>query len=164
MRWRIVTAHAHSPHVHSPHPLAKCPRTTRSVPARRTPTRTTVCPLSAGWLRACALPSSGEFEEGTSPLTDNFEMISAGLEARGSRLTETLLSSSEVRRRMTRRGADDIVRYGLRRGGSEDPGGANEAVTFSKSWYDEVEGLVPPSVRRIRPPQQTVPSTGLRTG
>lgn len=88
----------------------------------------------------------GEFEEGTSPLTDNFEMISAGLEARGSRLTETLLSSSEVRRRMTRRGADDIVRYGLRRGGSEDPGGANEAVTFSKSWYDEVEGLVPPSV------------------
>jgi len=86
----------------------------------------------------------GEHEEANGPLGTNFEMIAPALEARGSRLTETLLSSSEVRRRMTRRGADDIVRYGLRRGA----GGTSEsdAVIENKSWYDEVEGLVPPSV------------------
>lgn len=53
----------------------------------------------------------------------------------GARLTETYLSSSEVRHRL--RGADDIVRYELRKG--------VEASRY-KSWYDEAEGLVPPSV------------------
>ena len=45
------------------------------------------------------------------------------------------------------RGADDIVRRGLRKG--EKASGAEERarrITETKSWYDEVEGLVPPSV------------------
>ena len=68
-------------------------------------------------------------------------MIAPALEKRGSRLTETLLSSSEVRHRM--RGADDVVRYGLRKGGEDKQ---RAPITETKSWYDEVEGLVPPSV------------------
>ena len=82
--------------------------------------------------------------EGGGPKPPNFELIAPALEARGSRLTETLLSSSEVRHRM--RGADDIVRRGLRKG---EKSGAEERarrITETKSWYDEVEGLVPPSV------------------
>jgi len=90
----------------------------------------------------------GDHEEGNlSKLSPNFELIAPALEKRGSRLTETLLSSSEVRHRM--RGADDIVRYGLRKGGEEvvqQPGREGRAITETKSWYDEVEGLVPPSV------------------
>ena len=81
----------------------------------------------------------GEHEELKAPLSDNFEVIATALEARGSRLTETMLSSSEVRQRM--RGADDIVRHGLRKR-ADSTASVNEA----KSWYDEVEGLVPPSV------------------
>ena len=41
------------------------------------------------------------------------------------------------------RGADDIVRYGLR-AGAEKP--SKTKAPTSASWYDEVEGLVPPSV------------------
>jgi len=73
-------------------------------------------------------------------LGGNFELIAPALEARGSRLTETLLSSTEVRNRM--RGADDIVRYGLRKGGME----SEHRISERRSWYDEVEGLLPPSV------------------
>ena len=83
----------------------------------------------------------GEHEEADGPLNPNFELIAPALEARGSRLTETLLSSSEVRHRM--RGADDIVRFGLR-AGAEKP--TSTKAPTSSSWYDEVEGLVPPSV------------------
>jgi len=68
----------------------------------------------------------------TETLPENFVLIAPALKARGSQLTETHLSSSEVRHRML--GADDIVRYGLRRERREG------------SWYDEAEGLVPPSV------------------
>ena len=71
-------------------------------------------------------------------LPANFELIAPALASRGSRLTETFLSSSEVRHRM--RGADDIVRYELRRGE------LSRSEQTSKSWYDEAEGLVPPSV------------------
>lgn len=78
-------------------------------------------------------------------LTPNFELIAPALEARGSRLTETLLSSSEVRHRM--RGADDIVRFGLRKGANPDgKAGQPAPISETRSWYDEVEGLVPPSV------------------
>ena len=93
----------------------------------------------------CPPTTHHAYDRCTQPLPANFELIAPALEARGSRLTETLLSSSEVRRRMTRRGADDIVRYGLRRGG-EDEGGTQQRLMDTKSWYDEVEGLVPPSV------------------
>lgn len=78
-------------------------------------------------------------------LGGNFEMIAPALEARGSRLTETLLSSTEVRNRMRAdrmRGADDIVRYGLRKGGID----TDHRISERRSWYDEVEGLLPPSV------------------
>ena len=39
----------------------------------------------------------GDHEEHNGSLSSNFELIAPALEARGSRLTETLLSSSEVR-------------------------------------------------------------------
>eukprot|EP00966_Prymnesium_polylepis_P102511 2374766-Prymnesium_polylepis.1 len=49
-------------------------------------------------------------------------------------MIETALSSTEVRNRV--RPPDDVVRHGLRKveQGSQ------------KAWYDEAEGLVPPSV------------------
>lgn len=78
-------------------------------------------------------------DEGDVVLTPNFERISLALDRRGSRLTETLLSSSEVRNRI--RPADDIVRFGLRKKGSGEA-----PINEKRSWYDEVEGLVPPSV------------------
>lgn len=64
----------------------------------------------------------------------NVMQVSEALKARGSRMIETMLSSTEVRNRV--RPADDIVRHGLRK---VEPGGA-------RAWYDEAEGLVPPSV------------------
>ena len=60
--------------------------------------------------------------------------VSEALAARGSKMIETDLSSTEFRNRV--RPADDIVRHGLRK---FEVGGA-------KAWYDEAEGLVPPSV------------------
>jgi hypothetical protein len=64
------------------------------------------------------------------------------LKARGSQLTETHLSSSEVRNRIGGglRGADDIVRYGMRRR-AQTQGDPN-----AQTWYSEAEGLVPSSV------------------
>ena len=56
-------------------------------------------------------------------------------------LTSHILSLTQVRNRM--RGADDIVRFGLR-AGAEKP--TSTKAPMSSSWYDEVEGLVPPSV------------------
>ena len=50
-------------------------------------------------------------------------------------MIETQLSSTEVRNRV--RPPDDIVRHGLRK---------EVGFTPSKAWYDEAEGLVPPSV------------------
>jgi nicotinate (nicotinamide) nucleotide adenylyltransferase len=92
-------------------------------------------------------PGEEGAEANTTPLTSNFEQIAPALEARGSRLTETLLSSSEVRHRM--RGADDVVRYGMRKGlkTGTDPKNQASPISETRSWYDEVEGLVPPSVR-----------------
>lgn len=60
--------------------------------------------------------------------------VSEALAARGSKMIETDLSSTEFRNRV--RPADDIVRHGLRK---FEVGGV-------KAWYDEAEGLVPPSV------------------
>lgn len=60
--------------------------------------------------------------------------VSEALKARGSTMIETALSSTEVRNRV--RPPDDVVRHGLRK---VEQGGA-------KAWYDEAEGLVPPSV------------------
>mmetsp|Transcript_38403 Transcript_38403/g.65891 ORF Transcript_38403/g.65891 Transcript_38403/m.65891 type:complete len:305 (+) Transcript_38403:55-969(+) len=60
--------------------------------------------------------------------------VSEALAARGSKMIETDLSSTEFRKRV--RPADDVVRHGLRK---VEVGGA-------KAWYDEAEGLVPPSV------------------
>lgn len=60
--------------------------------------------------------------------------VSEALAARGSKMIETDLSSTEFRNRV--RPADDIVRHGLRK---FEVGGL-------KAWYDEAEGLVPPSV------------------
>ena len=74
-------------------------------------------------------------------LPPNFQLIAHALKARGSQLTETYLSSSEVRNRML--GADDIVRYELRKREHGQP------VRIG-SWYDEAEGLVPPSVLGAR--------------
>ena len=53
-------------------------------------------------------------------------------------MIETDLSSTEFRNRV--RPADDIVRHGLRK---FEVGGV-------KAWYDEAEGLVPPSVLGAR--------------
>mmetsp|Transcript_37202 Transcript_37202/g.74365 ORF Transcript_37202/g.74365 Transcript_37202/m.74365 type:complete len:349 (-) Transcript_37202:268-1314(-) len=88
----------------------------------------------------------------TSRLPPNFKLIAPALKARGSQLTETYLSSSEVRQRML--GADDIVRFGLRRGDNQKGGDAEQptqerrrrAQESRRAWYDEAEGLVPPSV------------------
>uniref|UniRef100_A0A7S0L8U3 Nicotinamide-nucleotide adenylyltransferase n=1 Tax=Coccolithus braarudii TaxID=221442 RepID=A0A7S0L8U3_9EUKA len=62
------------------------------------------------------------------------QMVSEALKARGSKMIETDLSSTEVRNRV--RPADDVVRFGLRK---NEMGG-------TRAWYDEAEGLVPPSV------------------
>jgi len=88
-------------------------------------------------------------------LPENFAVVGEALQRRDMHLTETHLSSSEVRDRIMRawgsaptdgggvkRGADDIVRYGLRHGLERD--GGEDVV--GKAWYDEAEGLVPPSV------------------
>lgn len=81
----------------------------------------------------------------------NFELISAALEGRGSRLTETLLSSSEVRHRIKGGGASFGVRTMLVKGANPDLNkGARTPIvapiSATRSWYDEAEGLVPPSV------------------
>lgn len=73
-------------------------------------------------------------ELSASELPPNCQMVSEALKARGSKMIETELSSTEVRNRV--RPADDVVRFGLRK---NEMGG-------SKAWYDEAEGLVPPSV------------------
>ena len=45
------------------------------------------------------------------------------------------------------RGADAVVRSGLRKGlGDSKEDSEQRRITETKSWYDEVEGLVPPSV------------------
>jgi nicotinate (nicotinamide) nucleotide adenylyltransferase len=70
-----------------------------------------------------------------STLPPRCSLVSAALKARGSTMIETQLSSTEVRNRV--RPPDDIVRHGLRK---------EVGFTPSKAWYDEAEGLVPPSV------------------
>jgi len=88
-------------------------------------------------------PGSGI--KGDEPLPENFEWIGHALNARGSKLVETFLSSSEVRNRL--RGADDVVRYGLRKGQDDPPRSTGiRGVVEQHTWYDEAEGLVPPSV------------------
>jgi nicotinate (nicotinamide) nucleotide adenylyltransferase len=73
-----------------------------------------------------------ELDEAVMP--PNVHVVSEALKARGSKMIETELSSTEVRNRV--RPPDDIVRHGLRK---VEPGGRH-------AWYDEAEGLVPPSV------------------
>ena len=77
-------------------------------------------------------------------LPPNFQVIGAALQSRDFRQAETLLSSSEVRHRISGAGRsrvrapDDVVRYELRRGAKAEP--------TRRAWYDDAEGLVPPSV------------------
>ena len=58
------------------------------------------------------------------------------------------LNSTQVRNRL--RGADDVVRYGLRKGPDETEKRSaaikNKGSNDHHAWYDEAEGLVPPSV------------------
>jgi len=62
--------------------------------------------------------------------------VSSALAARGAHMIETDLSSTEFRKRV--RPPDDVVRFGLRKG--------EQGQSGAKAWYDEAEGLVPPSV------------------
>jgi len=64
----------------------------------------------------------------------NTQFVADALKARGSTMIETELSSTEVRKRVTP--PDDEVRFGLR----------NAESSRERAWYDEAEGLVPPSV------------------
>ena len=68
------------------------------------------------------------------PMPPHCQHVSEALAARGSKMIETDLSSTEFRKRV--RPADDVVRHGLRK---VEVGGA-------KAWYAEAEGLVPSSV------------------
>jgi len=81
----------------------------------------------------CIERPGSELEDGFI-MPPNCEYVSEALKARGSTMIETALSSTEVRNRV--RPPDDVVRHGLRKveQGSQ------------KAWYDEAEGLVPPSV------------------
>ena len=74
-------------------------------------------------------------DAGQRALPPNFARIAPALEARGSTLSSTLLSSKEVRHRMR----DDFARYG-------EVGGIIDLAGRNHSWYDEAEGLLPPSV------------------
>lgn len=115
--------------------------------ARSQPVPTPPVQLYPGhsWRHTCA----------TLPCTPAHLSPRVRAQRRDMHLTETHLSSSEVRDRIMRawgsaptdgggvkRGADDIVRYGLRHGLERD--GGEDVV--GKAWYDEAEGLVPPSV------------------